>query len=1125
MKKLLVFLFAALLVAIGATSAFAQRLDGTLSGVVTDPQGGVIPDAKVTATNEATGVVLTSVTTSAGVYVLPSVPVGAYTVTVEKGGFEKYVRKGVQVYANQVTEAHAKLVVGAATTIVEVSAGAEVVQTTTSQISNDFGSSAVTLLPNTDLGGSPLNLALLAPGTTAQGGGVLGEGGSVGGTRPRFNQFTIDGVDNSDPGVTGPIQPVIQDAVEEFNLVTNQFTAELGHSAGGQFNIITKSGTNAVHGNAFVYNVNRNYNAMDNLEKEAGLTQPRRLDFSRAGGSAGGPILRDKWFIFGSYQRQWEGLASSAVIQNGPTAAGLAQLQSLAATPAALAVINQMPLAPAADPVATANNVVTNSTTCPAPAGCPIPFGPASLAAPNFFNQHDFLINSDFVVRKHRVAVHFLYDRFRAPDVNLDTPQSQFTGTNTFDARKVLVKDAWSISDRFLNDFRASYSRSTFALLVPPQFRNFPNAEIDVDGLNIGPEGNAPQSAATNVYQLSDSMTYARGKHVWKWGGEYRHWIVPSNFLPRDRGEYDYATINDLVNDFVPQGLNGALRGAGSGFFAGNQNAAYLFVQDDFKVNTRLTVNLGVRYEWNGVPRDSSLQNLNSVANLPGVFTFGTPKADYNDVAPRVGFALDPLGNGKWAVRGGFGITYDVTPQNFPLLSLPPQLQTEQFPTLTCSLPSPPAWCANFLAGGPGAGFLAGGGLSQVNVPPTDQLSARGATGGIILDVTSPKVLTWTLGVQHELLPNTSVEVRYLGTHSTSLLVQDRLNVETAFDAGLQALPTFFSASQVPASFPTTAPHRSDFTTFRNNGFNCVPGGFLVHAADGFCDFVTGFPPLGNGIYHALSVDFNHRVGHGLMLRANYTFSRNIDNATNELFSSRVDPRRAEDTNNIKNERGLSVLDVPHKLALSWVYDLPKIQSVSGFVKGFLHGWQWSGTYLAYSGQPITILSGTDSNANGDSAGDRAILNPSGTGNTGTGVTNICVDSSGTTQPIGSSCSGSLVVGYVANDPTARFVQAQRGAKSNIGRNTFRAPGVNVWNMTFGKTTKVTERYSIQFRADAFDIFNHRNFALQPPSVFQLGSNALSTSYSNVTAGNLFLNAHQFGGGSRQLQLVLKFLF
>lgn len=1099
------FAVAAFLSVLLSLSAYSQRLDGTLRGTVQDPSGAVIPGAEVIVTNQTTGGKQTTQSTSSGEYVFPNLQVGTYMVEVTAKGFGDFSRKDVEVLPNQVISADASLRVGTATTVVEVTSAGEIVQTTTSQISNDFGSRAVTDLPSPGLGGGPLNLALLVPNTTTQGAGVLGEGGSIGGARPRLNSFNIDGVDDNRVDVTGHTSEVIPEAVADFNLVTNMFSAELGHSAGGQFNIVTKSGTNKWHGSMWEFNNNRSFNAMDNLEKSSGLTEPRRVDRNRAGADIGGPIIKDRLFIYGAYQFSNIGLAAASVQQLAPTADGLTQLRAMAASPAVVNILNQFPTAPGAD----APSQIVN--------GVAIPIGTFQPAAPSYLNQHDFNINGDLHLNTHQLRGRFLYDRQRSPNVNPDTPLAQFTGAIGADSRKVILTDAWGITSRVINDFRLSYSRFEQGFTVPEQFANFPNAKIDVLGLNIGPEGNSPQSYVQNNYQVLDNVSIIKGAHTIKFGSEYRRWIAPSNFLPRERGEWDYADLQALVNDVVPNGFNGALRGAGSGAFNGNQHAIYGFLQDDWKILPNLTLNLGLRYEWTSNPADVRLQTLNANSTLPGVFEFREPTTDTNNFMPRVGFAWDPGGNHLWAIRGGFGVSYDVSPQNFTLLQLPPQLQTEQNPDITCTLPGAPAWCANFLAGGPGTGFLANGGLLQVNVPPATQADARAATQGIILDQVQPKVLTWTLGVQREIMNNTSLELRYLGTRATQLPVQARINTRSAFSAGIQPLPTFFSTSQVPGAIQGGS-RLSDFENFDP----------FIHPE---FSTMTAFPPFGGSIYHAGSIDLNRRFVRGILLRANYTWAHTIDDSTNELFSSVVNPRRPFDWMNLALDRGRSTLDIRHKFALSWMYELPRLSTENGFLKTVAHGWQLNGTYLVQSGPPVSLLSNADANANGDAAGDRAILNPGGIDQVGSAVNFVCVGAAGATSiaSIAAGCPGgsSSVAGYVAQNSGARYIQAELGALPTVGRNSFESPGVNVWNMGLSKNIKLNEGSALQFRVDTFNIFNHRNFSLAQPTVFQTGvligtvNNALSTTYSNVTS-DLFLNDNQFTGGKREMQLGVK---
>jgi hypothetical protein len=297
---------------------------------------------------------------------------------------------------------------------------------------------------------------------------------------------------------------------------------------------------------------------------------------------------------------------------------------------------------------------------------------------------------------------------------------------------------------------------------------------------------------------------------------------------------------------------------------------------------------------------------------------------------------------------------------------------------------------------------------------------------------------------------------------------------------------------------------------------------------------MTAFPPIGGSIYHAGSVDFNRRFTAGLLLRANYTYAHTIDDATNELFSSVVNPRRPFDWQNLALDRSSSTLDVRHKFAMSWIYELPNVSTQNGLLKTIAQGWQVAGTYLVQTGQPVSLLSGSDANANGDTAGDRGILNPGGLERVGSNVSLVCAGAGGATSisSIAAGCAGgsASVAGYVADNPNARYIVAEVGALPTLGRNSFESPGVNVWNMGLFKNTKLTEGTTLQLRVDTFNTFNHRNFSLAQPTVFQTGvligtvNNALSTTYSNI-ASDLFLNDNQFTGGARQMQLGVKLLW
>ncbi len=520
MRKLTQVLLFAWVCAFGANVAFAQRVTGTLRGQVLDPAGSSVANARVTATNEDTGVSFTMTTTSAGTYTFPSVLPGKYAVTVEATGFKKVVRSGVVVQADQDNVADARLDLGTATETVEVNASSVEVQTASSTLSNDYDSSQVANLP-----------------------------------------AAVDGVDDNNLGVTGPNSTVIPDAVGEFVLLTNQFSAEYGHSAGGQFILVTKTGTNNWHGSGEWYAQNRNLNAMDNLTKSAissgTITTQPPFDNNRFGGTFGGPIVKDKFFFFGAYEYTTLHGQGSATPQLAPTASSLATLKSMAADSAVSNILNNFPVAGQAD-VPAANWPVVNGT--------PIPIGNLTI----------------------------------------------FTLT-----------DVWTLSSSVVNDFRLQYSY--FGAFFANPCKACPNDVTigDLGSTTIGPGDNSTQKQ--NTYQVRDNVSWSKGKHTFKFGGEYTHFIYPQFFLPRSNGDYWYSTLQVFIKDQTADNVGRTLRGAGTGSFLGTQSLFAVFAQDDFKLNPRLTVNLGLRYEYWTNPVGDDNQALNAISNVPGVITFEGP--------------------------------------------------------------------------------------------------------------------------------------------------------------------------------------------------------------------------------------------------------------------------------------------------------------------------------------------------------------------------------------------------------------------------------------------------------------------------------------------------------------------
>src|SRR6266853_812641 len=1099
--------------------AAAQRITGTLRGQILDPSGAAVPDAQVTATNQETGVSVKITTTSAGTYSFPSLIPGNYKIGVEAKGFKNFLKTEISVIANQDNVADAHLDLGVPTEVLEVSGGGVAIQTTSSELNNTFDANSVAGLPSAagTLNGSPLNLAVLAPNVVAQPGGVTGIGGSVGGTRPRDNNFTVDGADDNNLGVTENNSTVIPDAVAEFNLTTNQFSAEYGHSAGGQFSLVTKTGTNNWHGSGEWYNQNRNYNSLDNLTKNAidvqhTLPGQPAFDNNRFGGTMGGPIVKNKLFIFGAYEYTYLHGQGSATAFTGPTASGLATLQANAADSAVTALLMNFPVASAND----AGTVTIHpGLTGPALA---VPIGNITIFSPNFQREHDAQVSTDYTMGRHQFGARFLINQesFILPT---NSTQAQFNQAEPIHNRKIALNDVWTINSKLVNDLRVQYSFFSLSTLNP--CTTCPT-DITINdllgGVTVGPGDNTFQKQ--NSYQLADSFSWSQGKHSFKFGGQYNHFIYPQFFLPRSNGDNQYVSANAFVNDVLPDNPGRTLRNAGTGSFLGTQSAFYVFAQDDFKFSPRLTGNLGVRYEYWTNPVGSSTQILNAISNAPGVVTFGDPKTDKNNIAPRIGFAYDPRGNGKTAIRGGFGIAYDVKFQNFASITLPPQLQSELDPNSACTLTPQPSWCST----PNNQGFLLGGGLPQAYIPPANQAAARALTTSYIDDTVMPKILTWSLGVQHELAKNTTVEVRYLGTRGLELPVQFRRNRISAFDGGLTPLPTFFKQSDVPTSWNASTPTDAPFKSFQSN----------IYRPLGFTANITSDPPLGSSIYHAGSISLTQRARYGLTFNANYTYAHTIDNSTNEFFTSLLNPRRAQDTNRINEDRGNSDLDVRHKFALSLTYQVPDVRSDKRFVKTLVNGFQIGSIFLAQTGQPITLQSGgVDSNGNGDSAGDRASFNPFASGVGGSDVFAVCelaggaVGLSSAGMAAGGSCPGAAI-GYTPVSYGARYIITGPGARANLGRNSFASPGFDVLNLSVGKKFHFSESKYLLAKADIFNILNHPNYALSNGNVFSAAgvTTATTTPGYAIPGDPNFLNAPGlFSGGFRSMTLGLKFVF
>lgn len=1080
-----------------SSSLFAQVTAGSVTGSVLDPNRAVIQGATVTLVNKNTGARFNAQTTGSGAFTFPNVAAGDYTITIEATGFTK-LEQGVTVNLNQESSVNAVLAVGSGgANVVDVTAASEgLIQTESSTLGKTFQTELVQNLPTF---GNQNSLALLSANVVGQATGTAGSGGTVGGIRPRYNIFTIDGVDNNDPSVTGPQTTVIQDAVSEFTLLQNNFNAEFGQGGGGQFVTATKSGTNEFHGSGFLYLQNQRLNAASTAEEsllnDGAISEKPRFRDTRFGGTFGGPIFKNRLFFFAAGEHRIVGQDATSTGYDAPTSVGLDRLAADSrSSPFVINLLRNNLVLPS----------VSNGTYTLYADGIPlvIPIGTVSTVVPAGSTDKQFQTNVDWnPSSSDQFRFRFSFDNFGAEGVGLGSPR--FNNGVVFQSRLFSATYVKAFSSSVVNELRLSYRQAISDFpLVDPAANDFPNITVSDLGLGLGPDGNLPQSGADNSYQVFDALNYVVGPHTFKFGAEYRNIISASNFLPRSRGDYTYVNLEELIQDFAPTDLSGPLRGVGSGGFISSHQQYYFFGQDDWKVTPNLTLNLGLRYELVTLPRDTALQQLNAIANVPGLITFDVPKIDKNNFGPRVGFAYSPdfggsfgrfmFGEGRTSsIRGNFGMSYAQIFQNLNLLQLPPQFQQE------LNLDSARA------LGVDDFNFLRDGGLPSTPIPPTTPLSARQNTGGHILDQRFAEIYSFTLGFQRELPGNMAMEIRYLGTRGRHLPIQARAD-QPIVDPATLVIPTFFTtptAAQL-AGLPTRGSRLPALGT---------GGTSPLIEADFF--FLTEFRPVGNSQYDSGSVSVTRRFSDGLAFTTAYTFSKTLSDSDNELFTSLVNPRRLQDANNVRNEWSLSTFDVPHRFVFAANYEPSWFRgSDNAFLKTVLGGWVFAPIFQVQSGQPFTPQGGIDANYTFDSAGDRTVVNPAGTDGTGSGIR--AVNSAGVTVPLTSTAT----VAYVALNPNARYVRAGLGARATAGRNTLRANGFHRTDLTALKDFRFgEERYNMQVGVEVFNLWNQRIRTLA-------GFEATSNAFARVDSANF--NDYSLGNFSgRTVQLRAKFIF
>jgi hypothetical protein len=1163
-------------------SAFAQATSGDLVGTVKDSTGALVPRAAVIVKNEATGVATTVTAGTSGEFRVGNLLPGSYDISVSAPGFQAYSLKGVLVELNKTSTADVTLGIGTSQTV-EVSAESGVVlDTTSTNLTTTFSNEELSELPTASIGGAGqsgvLNASLLSPGVASSGGLGIGVGPSIGGQRPRNNNFELEGIDNNNKAVTGPLVYLPNDAVGNFTLITNQFSPDFGHSSGGQFNTTVVSGTNKFHGRLYEYFQNRDLNAASGIA--GGKVPVPRYDNNRYGGQLGGPILRDKLFFFANFERNTIGQNPSSYVCV-PTAGGRAILQSLSSNFSATNLAEYLqyvptanyapPNMPAGSQVTDATDnacftgsagpqsltVTTNSATPPPT----IPLGNYLVGAAAPTNFDALTTSADYnISAKDQLRLRYLYNTESETDTATQISLPVFYTQEPFKFHLFALSEYHTFTPNLTNEFRLGFNRYSNTLTAGnfsfPGLDSFPTFQFYDQGyITVGPDGNAPQFTIQNLYQLTDNVSYVKGKHTFKIGFDGRKYISPQGFTQRARGDYEYANLDQYLHDLAPDENGFAERSTGSTTYYGDQSALYGYGNDTWRITPTVTINAGLRYEFTSVPVGEREQQLNIAASVPGLVNFNAPQPSYTSVAPRFGINWAP--DSKTSVRAGFGIAYDVLFDNLGTLSFPPQLSSTHdvgagMPCNPGSNNTPtgcnPAYSsANFLKDG---GLPAGSGVALTVYPATTagKLAQQAATSAYLPNQVLPYSETYTLTIQRTIGSSYTAEVGYVGTRGIHLPTQDQINVQPKATTANQ-LPTYVNGSSTP--LVAGGPQTTNLANIEALSY-IVPAWDTYNATSNptgtnFVSKITSYQPYSSSNYNGLVTNLTRRFQNGLQMNLSYTWSKTMDDATDEVFATVLTPRREQNSQCIACDYSRSALDRTHRISLEALYAIPFYKNSHNFLlKNLVGNWSVSPIYTYESPEYATALSGVNSNLNGDSGAaiDRPNINPNGVKGTGTGVVAIvnpalapsCTNGNTTSttaangsynvcpaDTIGYS-AGSVASGvFVPSD--AYYVEAGPGTAPTASRNTLPGRPIDNLDLAAYKSISFHEHYSFQFGAQAFNALNHAQYI--PGSVDNVNGPSYTSSYGyqTVTSGNFNQPQKEFLNNARTMQLTAKILF
>ena len=1045
---------------------------GSVSGIVEDPSGAAVAGVTITVTSLETGARRVVVTDDSGSYRALSLALGAQEVTAEKPGFKAAVRSGIDLVVGQDAVVNFRLQVGDLPQQVTVTGDVPLVNTTTAEVSGLVGERQVKDLPLN--GRSFDNLIALNPGTinyalkSAQTSTSNGNTFSVDGRRTSENLFLLNGIEYTGSsqlaitpgGVSNELLGI--DAVREFNVLTNTYGAEYGKRSGAQVSVVTQTGTNELHGSLFEFLRNSTLDARNFFDQ--GFVPPfRRNQF---GGSLGGPLKKNRWFLFGNYEgfRQSLAITSVSVVPDDQARLGI-----LPNPPAGFKPNPAMLPYMALWPEANGPELLVN--------------GQPSGTAKAFYNpkqtvREDFgTLRSDYNLGERDIlAVAYTVD-----DGDSIIPQADplFASAETLRNQVASIEETHVFSPRLLNTFRAGFSRAAFNYASAPS-TSFPASLDFVTGLgpggivigggvtttgvaaitSAGPNNAAGSWNRRNLYTFTDGLQITKGIHQISIGGWFQRVQDNEDSASRQLGQASFTTLQTFLQgtlssfQVIPNPTELGWRSVFGAWYA----------QDAIRLLPNLTFQVGLRYElttgWNEVDHRAANYDVGPNGVLLTNPRIGGSAFTRNNatrlLGPRVGLAWDVFGTGKTAIRAGFGTYYSLIDDlSFLLNSVQPYNSNVSYTSglLPAILPFTPGV-----------------------VPPVSTFAPQGVQS----DAKTPTVQEWNFTIEQQLSANTVLRLGYVGSFG--------------YHGLLSIDPNTIPAAVCSNAAGCLAGGNGSFTSTVAQGYQYIPVGGRLNPKLGAGFF---WYTEGNSSYNALQVDVSHRFSHGLQFRGNYTWSKSMDmNSGLTGAQANNQAQMVMDRNNLRRDWGPSALNAAHQASISGSYELPFgrgkrwLASAGGFEGKVVGGWQFNAITTLLSGFPFTPQIGANRSGDGDTRNpDRPTPNL--------------------------SFSGPIIVGS-ANEwynPNA-FVRPAAGTYGALGRSVFSGPGLAALDVSLFKDTAISERFHLQFRSEFFNALNHTNLGTPNAIVFS-GTN-ISSSAGLITST---------ATTSRQIQFGLKLIF